>query len=55
MLCELHVGEHLIWVSHDAEKMRHERAAFIRLIANSEEDVKSPPSALKTRLAAHFI
>jgi pimeloyl-ACP methyl ester carboxylesterase len=28
--CELHVGGHLIWVGRDAEKMRHERTAFIR-------------------------
>jgi pimeloyl-ACP methyl ester carboxylesterase len=28
--CELHAGGHLIWVGRDAEKMRQERAAFIR-------------------------
>jgi pimeloyl-ACP methyl ester carboxylesterase len=28
--CELHVGGHLIWLGQDAEKMRRERAAFIR-------------------------
>ena len=28
--CELHVGGHLIWVGRDHEKMRSERAAFIR-------------------------
>jgi pimeloyl-ACP methyl ester carboxylesterase len=29
-LCELHVGGHLIWLGQDAEKMRRERAAFIK-------------------------
>ena len=29
-VCELHVGEHLIWESRDAEKMRRERAASAR-------------------------
>ncbi len=28
--CELHTGGHLIWVGRDHEKMRSERAAFIR-------------------------
>src|SRR5262249_37588659 len=28
--CELQTGGHLIWVGRDAEKMRRERAAFIR-------------------------
>jgi len=29
-LCELHVGGHMIWVGKDQNKMRSERAAFIR-------------------------
>jgi pimeloyl-ACP methyl ester carboxylesterase len=33
-LCELLVGGHLIWLGRDAEKMRRERAAFLRRHVN---------------------
>ena len=32
--CELHAGGHLIWVGRDHDKLRSERAAFIRRHVN---------------------
>jgi pimeloyl-ACP methyl ester carboxylesterase len=40
--CELHVGGHMIWIGRDQDKMRRERAAFIRRHADIRGCQASP-------------